>query len=100
MSAKQSYDTGSSASPLESGRNFDLNALARETMRTLANIDFEHDCEMQNLYRSRTDADLKSQIAENLRAMHQQRREPYARLVAELHRHIASSVIRNLDAVS
>ncbi|MBM1175094.1 hypothetical protein [Microvirga arabica] len=41
------------------GQTFDLNALLQSTSRTLSNLDFEHQHEMQRLEKSRTDPMLK-----------------------------------------
>jgi hypothetical protein len=91
------------ASPLDrlmmgSRTNFDLSALMRETTRTLSNLDFEHQHEMQRMERGKTDPALKKHIAESLRQRHRERREPYAKLIAELHGHIASVAIDRLQA--
>jgi hypothetical protein len=79
-------------------RNFDLHALLRDTARTLSNLDFEHQHEIQSLEASRTDPALKKQIAENLRLRHRERRQPYVMLVAELQKHLASAARSNLQA--
>src|SRR4051812_9443274 len=71
-------------------RDFDRHALLRHTMRTLANLDFEHHHEMQKVERSKPDPALRTQIVGRLRWRHHERREPYAKLIAELQKHLAS----------
>ena len=71
-------------------QSFDLHGLWQSTSRTLSNLDFEHQHEMQRLERSRTDPALKEQIAENLQRRHRERRQPYVMLIAELQKHLAS----------
>ncbi|MBO1906340.1 hypothetical protein KHP60_14240 [Microvirga sp. 3-52] len=79
-------------------RTFDLPALLQNTSRTLSNLDFEHQHEMQRLERSRTDPMLKRQIVENLRRRHRERRQPYVMLIAELSKHLSSAVSDDLQA--
>ncbi len=79
-------------------RSFDLHALLRDTVRTLSNLDFEHQHEMQKLESSRTNPVLKRQIAENLRLRHRERRQPYVGLVTQLQKHLASAERRDLQA--
>jgi hypothetical protein len=43
---------------------FDLSALLQSTSRTLSNLDFEHQHEMQRVERGRTDPVLKRRIIE------------------------------------
>ena len=43
-------------------QSFDLYGLWQNTSRTLSNLDFEHQHEMQRVERGRTDAMLKKQI--------------------------------------
>jgi hypothetical protein len=74
----------------DTNQNFDLHALLKSTLHTLANLDFEHQHEMQRLERSRTDPALKEQIAENLQRRHRERRQPYVMLIAEPQKHLAS----------
>ena len=49
-------------------QSFDLHGLWQNTSRTLSNLDFEHQHEMQRLERSRTDPMLKKQIVDTLTA--------------------------------
>jgi hypothetical protein len=65
--------------------------LMQDTLRTLANIDFEHEIELEKLERSNTDKVLKKHIAEKLKEQHRQRREPYIQLLAELHMRATSA---------
>ena len=77
---------------------FDLHALLQSTSRTLCNLDFEHQHEMQRVERGRTDHMLKKQIVENLRRRHRERRQPYVALIAELQKHLASTMVDDLRA--
>jgi hypothetical protein len=61
-----------------------IEGLIEDTRQTLANIDFEHALELEKLEGSATDPMLKRGIEQKLRERHQQRREPYAKLVREL----------------
>jgi hypothetical protein len=79
-------------------QSFDLHVLLRNTSRTLSNLDFEHQREMQRAERSRTDPVLKKQIVENLQRRYRERRQPYVGLVAELQKHLSSAVSGNLQA--
>jgi hypothetical protein len=77
---------------------FDLHALFQSTSRTLSNLDFEHQHEMQRIERGRTDPVLKRQIIENLKQRHRERRQPYMVLIAELQSHLSSAVADDLQA--
>ena len=79
-------------------QSFDLHGLWQSTSRTLSNLDFEHQHEMQRLERSRTEPMLKWQIMENLRRRHRERRQPYVMLIAELQKHLSSAVSDDLQA--
>ena len=79
-------------------RHFDLRTLLQDTLRTLSNLDFEHQHEMQRLESSRTDPVLKRQIAESMRLRHSQRRQPYVMLIAELQKHLSSALTSDLRA--
>jgi hypothetical protein len=59
--------------------------MMQDLLRTLANIDFEFDVSIEKLERSETDPAFKRKIAEKLRDQHRERREPYIRLLADLH---------------
>jgi hypothetical protein len=77
---------------------FDLHALLQSTSRTLSNLDFEHQHEMQRVERGRTDPALKRQIIDNLKRRHRERRLPYVMLIAELQKHLASTMADDLQA--
>ena len=68
--------------------SFDSNArietLIEDTRRTLKNIDFEYTLEIEKLERSGAEKTLKMTIAQKLRERHQERREPYVKLIREL----------------
>lgn len=78
---------------------FDLRALLQSTSRTLSNLDFEHQHEMQRLERSRTNPMLKRQIIDNLNRRHRERRQPYVALIAELQSYLSSAVSDDLQAL-
>jgi hypothetical protein len=59
--------------------------LMQEVLRRLADIDFEHDAALGRLEASSEDAKLKGQLAERLKARHRERREPYVRMLTDLH---------------
>jgi hypothetical protein len=80
-------------------QSFDLYGLWQNTSRTLSNLDFEHQHEMQRVERGRTDAMLKKQILENLQRRHRERRQPYVALIAELQMHLSSAMSDDLQAV-
>jgi hypothetical protein len=79
-------------------QTFDLHALWQSTSRTLSNLDFEHQHELQRVERGRTDPALKRQIIDNLKRRHRERRQPYVTLIAELQSHLSSAVSDNLQA--
>ena len=78
---------------------FDLRALLQCTSRTLSNLDFEHQHEMQQVERGRTDPVLKRQIIDNLKRRHRERRQPYVALIAELQSHLSPAMSDNLQAM-
>jgi hypothetical protein len=78
-------------------QSFDLHALWQSTSRTLSNLDFEHQHEMQRLERSRTDATLKRQNIMNLNRRHRERRQPYVALVAKLQKHLSAAMSDDLQ---
>jgi hypothetical protein len=63
----------------------DLGPMMQDLLHTLANIDFEHDAAIEKLELSATDPALKRKIMAKLKAQHCERREPYVKLLAELH---------------
>jgi hypothetical protein len=77
---------------------FDLHALLQSTSRTLSNLDFEHQHEVQRVERGRTDPALKRQITENLKRRHRERRQPYVVLITELQSHLSSATPHDLQA--
>ena len=79
-------------------QSFDLHGLWQSTLRTLSNLDFEHQHEMQRVERSRTNPMLKKQIMENLQQRHRERRQPYVTLIVELQKHLSSAVSDDLQA--
>jgi hypothetical protein len=80
-------------------QSFDLYGLWQNTSRTLSNVDFEHQHEIQRVERGRTDAMLKKQILENLQRRHRERRQPYVALIAELQMHLSLAMSDDLQAV-
>ena len=56
-----------------------------QILQTLANIDFEHDMALEKLELSETDPAFKRKIAKRLKEQHLERRDPYVRLLADLH---------------
>jgi len=83
---------------IEAEQPFDLPALLQSTSRTLSNLDFEHQHEMQRVERGRTDPALKRQITDTLKRRHRERRQPYVMLIAELRSHLSAAVSDNLQA--
>ena len=79
-------------------QSFDLHGLWQSTSRTLSNLDFEHQHEVQRVERGRTAPALKKQIIDNLRRRHRERRQPYVALIAELQSHLSSVVSDDLQA--
>ncbi len=77
---------------------FDLPALLQSTSRTLSNLDFEHQHEVQRIERGRSDPALMRQITENLKRRHRERRQPYLALIAELQSHLSSAAADDLQA--
>jgi hypothetical protein len=77
---------------------FDLHALLQSTSRTLSNLDFEHQHEVQRVERGKTDPALKRQIIDNLKRRHRERRQPYVALIAELQSHLSTAVSDDLQA--
>jgi hypothetical protein len=61
-----------------------IESLIEDTRRTLKNIDFEYTLEIEKLERSGAETTLKMGIAQKLRGRHQERREPYVKLIREL----------------
>ncbi|MCG7394330.1 hypothetical protein MHY87_15610 [Microvirga sp. ACRRW] len=61
-----------------------IDAMMREVLHMLGNIDFEHEMELDRLEKSATDQELKSYIKRKIRAAYEERREPYVELLATL----------------
>ncbi len=80
-------------------QSFDLGGLLQSTSRTLSNLDFEHQHEVQRVECTRTDPMLKKQIVENLQRRHRERCQPYMALIAELRKHLSSAMAGDLQAV-
>ncbi len=62
-----------------------IQPLMQDLLRTLANIDFEHEIELEKLEASPMEPAFKRQIRERLKERHRERREPYIQHLAELH---------------
>jgi hypothetical protein len=61
-----------------------LQPMMQETLRTLANIDFEHEMDVARLIESGMAPALKAGVMQKLVARHRERREPYVQLLASL----------------
>ena len=61
-----------------------LDLMMKEVARTLGNIDFEHQVELEKVERSASGKELKQYIREKLRAAHHERRQPYVDLLNQL----------------
>jgi hypothetical protein len=61
-----------------------LDVMMKEVVRTLGNIDFEHEIEVDRVENSTTADELKQYIREKLRAVHRERRQPYVDLLNRL----------------
>jgi hypothetical protein len=61
-----------------------IQPLMQDLLRTLANIDFEHEIELEKLEASPMDPAFKRQIRERLKERHRERRDPYVHHLAEL----------------
>ncbi len=61
-----------------------IQPLMQDLLRTLANIDFEHEVELEKLDASAVDPAFKRQIRERLKERHRERRDPYVQHLAEL----------------
>jgi hypothetical protein len=64
----------------------DTNPLVASIVETLCAIDFELRTELERLQASDTSPEVKWLIGEKLKANHRERREPYIRGLAKLHR--------------
>jgi hypothetical protein len=70
-----------------------IQPLMQDLLRTLANIDFEHEIELEKLEASTMEAAFKRQIRERLKERHRERREPYVQHLAELHTQATSAKV-------
>ena len=61
-----------------------LDLMMKEVARTLGNIDFEHQVELEKVERSASAKELKQYIREKLRASHHETRQPYVDLLNQL----------------
>jgi hypothetical protein len=61
-----------------------LDLMMKEVARTLGQIDFEHQVELDNVEESDSSKELKQYISERLRAAHRERRQPYVELLNQL----------------
>lgn len=67
--------------------SFRLQCMVQDVVRTLSEIDAEHNLKAHELECSVTDDKLKKSIKHKLRAAHRERREPYVRRLEELRQH-------------
>ena len=61
-----------------------IDAMMREVLHRLGNIDFEHEVEVDKLERSAADQEFKNRMRRRIRAAHHERREPYVELLTTL----------------
>jgi hypothetical protein len=61
-----------------------LDAMMREVLHMLGNIDFQHEVELDRAETRTSDDALKEHIKKQIRAAHHERREPYVELLATL----------------
>jgi len=61
-----------------------IDAMMREVLHMLGNIDFEYKVELDRIEKSTTDQDVKAYVKRKLIAAHHERREPYVELLAKL----------------
>ncbi|WP_230533286.1 hypothetical protein [Microvirga roseola] len=83
----QNYRSGRET-PLPKMYSSDLQPLLQSLLSTLANIDFEYECEREKIGKSSPDINFKIRILERLKAQHRERREPYIRQLAVLQERI------------
>ena len=63
-----------------------LNAMMREVLHTLGDIDFAAEVDLENVEVSARDPKLKEHIKSKIRAAHRERRQPYVDLLETLRR--------------
>ena len=61
-----------------------LDLMMKEVARTLGQIDFEQQVELEKVEKSASANELKQYIGERLRAAHRERRQPYVDLLNQL----------------
>lgn len=61
-----------------------LEAMMREVLHMLGDIDFEYKVEVDRLERSAADQEFKNRMRRRISAAHHERREPYVELLATL----------------
>jgi len=61
-----------------------LDLMMKEVARTLGQIDFEHQVELEKVERSASAKEIKQYIREKLRTAHRERRQPYVDLLNQL----------------
>jgi hypothetical protein len=66
----------------------DLQPLLQSLLGTLADIDFEHECERDTISSRAMDMNLKIRLLEKLKQHHRERREPYIQQLAILQERI------------
>lgn len=74
---KELYRTECTTSP-------SVDAMMREVLHRLGNIDVEHEIQLDRLERSATSEELKSHIKQKIMSAHRERREPYIDLLTTL----------------
>lgn len=65
---------------------YETSPLVASIVQTLSQIDLEHQSEIERLQASQTAPEVKWLVAERLKERHRERREPYIRALAKLHR--------------
>jgi len=61
-----------------------IDAMMRDVLHMLGNIDFEHEVELDRLEKCGADQELKLYIRKRIRAAYEERREPYVALLTTL----------------
>ena len=62
----------------------DIQPLMQTLLATLADIDFEHQCELEKVKSSATEPSLKAKIITRLEQRHRERRHPYVQELVAL----------------
>lgn len=55
----------------------DIQPLMQTLLATLADLDFEHECELEKVKNSATDPSVKAKMITKLEQRHRERRQPY-----------------------